>query len=285
MGDRTRRAPPPDQAAGLRNMTTSGGRVGSAGASRGPVADQATYRGPPMIVLAGAKGGVGVTTLTLRLADALAATGARVDAIDGDVRLAGLAGAAGMGGVEGPTLADVISGRATLPAATTQAAPRARLVPGARATPFSTEPTAADADRLLAACSTASDAADLLLVDAGSGLPGFAARLWQAAVAVVLVTTSDRLSLLGAYASIKLARELSPTPTVTLLTNRVRNADEASRTSAAIGAACQQFLGLGARPVGFVAEGYLEEHVEDLADRLIDRLSSATQAEQPAAAA
>lgn len=227
--------------------------------------------GLPLIVLAGAKGGVGVTTLTLALAKRLGQQGRSVLAIDGNTRLGGLADLAGLS-FGGATVAEVLAGKARSVDALAPAGSGVWVMPGARATPTRPEPNGEHGAGLLRVASNLRGVIEVVLVDAGSGLTPFAAPLWRAADATLLVATQERLSLLGAYASLKLASRLDPRPRVTLLANRVRSVSEATRVHAAIGGACQQFLGHGAAAAGFVGEGLYDDHINTLADRLAERL-------------
>lgn len=272
------RKPQHDQADRLRDLVREKASSQKKPTDRRGVA----MTGPPLIVLAGAKGGVGVTTLTLKLAKRLGSQGRAVLAVDGNTRQTGLAELAGVeaGGV---TTREVLAGKARAVDALAPAGSGVWVMPGARVTPDRPEPGADHGAGVVRVAAHLRGVVEVVLLDAGSGLSPFAAPLWQAASETLLVTTPERLSLLGAYASLKLASRLDPRPRVTLLPNRVRSLSDATRIHATVGGACQQFLGHGATAAGFVGEGLYEDHTVALADRIAERLLPSRSPDRAAA--
>lgn len=213
-------------------------------------------RHTPWLAVAGAKGGVGKTTLAVNLAILLARAGHRTLLVDfdpgcGDVgvhlRLAGRR-----------DLEDLAAGSCT---------PRDALVdgPGGMAVLLgrSGSPSLAGADpalleRALRAVDEAAAEFDVVVCDTGAGIGLATIAVAQRADLVLGVSTPDAVALTDAYALCKVLH-LRGAPLPHLVVNRTRSRDEAMRTTAKLGAVVRKFLGAALPSCGWVAHDALVE--------------------------
>lgn len=196
---------------------------------------------PQLIVVAGGKGGVGTTTVAVNLAVALARDGHRTVLVDGNL---GAADAAALCGTrEAYHIADVISGRRGVHEALQLGPAGVQVLPGAWATGHVTDCAPEAQDRLLRELARLGPHVDHVVLDAGNGPHRVVRRFCQAADQVLLVTSPDDASVMNAYAAIKLLRAVDAQPTIQLVVNFVRDADEARQTHGRLIQACLRFLG------------------------------------------
>ncbi|MEM8865886.1 MAG: AAA family ATPase [Planctomycetota bacterium] len=248
-----RRTAPKDQADRLRDL------VRDAGLTEPKPVDGGDYAGPPLIVVAGSKGGVGTTTLAFHLAKALAEAGVKCVAVDANLRQADLGQVAEVT-TEGPNISHVMSGKSTADDAVQFLGNGLSLLAGAWAPDAHPQATGDGVARLLTQLATLGERADAIVIDAGSSHTPAAAPLWKAAKKVLLVATAEKLSLLGAYAAIKLAGATGERPPIDLLVNRAASSDQANRIHQQVGKTCQRFLGAGVPLAGYVGEELLASH-------------------------
>ncbi|QDU87688.1 Flagellum site-determining protein YlxH [Pirellulimonas nuda] len=221
---------------------------------RALVAERRAPRSPESaapVLFAGAKGGVGVTSLCWRAAQSLAGAGTPVLAVDASLDRPDLTVAAGASRGSGPDLSDVFALRSTLAETSILVAPGARVAPGQwgpESPPVSLEQTQTLATQL------AQHDQGLTLLDAGAGLRPLLLPLWRSAGLVLLVTTPDELSVLNAYATLKLAQSRGVCDAAALLVNRCYDQQEADATHDRLAAACGRHLGFEPPLAGWIAE-------------------------------
>ncbi|MGO8690756.1 MAG: MinD/ParA family protein [Thermoguttaceae bacterium] len=204
---------------------------------------------PRLIVVAGGKGGVGTTTLALRLAAALERRRWRTVLVDaarrGDAAiLCHLEPRCG--------LTEVLAGRSTLAGAVHLAPGGLRIVPGAWAGDGPADAGPWAADRLLAQMAALSPIADLIVLDAGNDPTRLAQRCWHTAWRRLAVTTPETAAVMETYASIKRLSQPPAAGPVHLLVNMVSEPSVADAAYHRLAQACRRFLGIEVNLLGHV---------------------------------
>jgi len=201
----------------------------------------------PWIAVAGAKGGVGKTTLAVNLAILLAKTGRRVLLVDADpgcgnigvhLRLAGRF-----------HLDDVVDGRCDVRTAILQGPAAIGVL-----TTCSGATTFVEGERMTRAIAAIEQAAkdfDLVVCDTGAGIGPATTTILERADLVLSVTTPDVASLTDAYALCKVLH-LRGRPQPRLVVNRVRSREEAMRTAGKLSSVVGKFLGGACTLTGWV---------------------------------
>jgi flagellar biosynthesis protein FlhG len=210
----------------------------------------------PMVVVAGARNGVGATTVAVNLAAAIADRGARVLVVDAAESGNGLAELAGVGREIEHCVTDIVNGKCGARDAIVGGPMGTRVlgnrgsVSARRGTEFRRnsatcgENSRAGLQRLLSSIDSLCDDIDLVVVDAGSGLTSWTRRFWLRAQCVVLVTTADDGSVMDAYAAVKGSSSDGIRPVVRLLVNREMNGAAAEDAQRRVQNACRKFLSL-----------------------------------------
>ncbi len=104
--------------------------------------------------------------------------------------------------------------------------------------------------------------ADCVIIDAGNGLSQSVKRFWMAADTVILVTTSDLVSVMDAYAAVKVLGIDSPQTPIWTIVNQVgQDGDDPDLVGRDVfdrlERACQRFLALPVHDAGYVRQGTL----------------------------
>ena len=219
-----------DQADELRNMMLRVAR------------QHAAIHGPPpkLVVLCGGKGGVGVTTLGVNLAVALAHQAARVVLVDADLYRADVALLCGI--EEVTSVADLLVGGHDIHEVLERGPAGVQVVPGVWAPERPTELGEGAQRRLLTQLCLLGRHADVVIVDTGSGAGESLRRFWQAADEVLLVTTPDDVSVMDAYASIKSRLPAQNRPHLRLIVNRADSREQAADVHRRLNQSCRRFL-------------------------------------------
>lgn len=218
--------------------------------------------GGQMILVAGAKGGVGTSTLSLRLAQALAAAGRETLLIDANLRQADMANLAGASLAGRRNLADVLAGACCTRDALLPLSERLSLLPGVWAPSSQVDATTTSVHRWITELSELAAAGDTLVIDAGAGLKPWTEPLWRAAAQVALVTTPDRIAVLDVYAAIKLAHGENIKPAMGLLVNRASGESAAAKVHDRVNDTCEKFLGEPIKLVGWAPDDHTIGGVE-----------------------
>ncbi len=213
---------------------------GRASAQGGPQA--------PLVVVSGGKGGVGATTVAGNLAVALARQGRRAVFVDADLDHGGH-GLLGEPSQRG-SVRDVLAGRRTVHEVLERGPSGVQVLCGQWAAGDFAEYPAAAQQRFINDLKQLGPHAEVVVIDAGSGRNHFVRRLWQAATAVVVVTTADSASIMESYAAIKVLLAGDASLPIHVLVNQTGDGAVAEDVQARIAAACRRFLGVRAVPCG-----------------------------------
>ena len=229
-----------DQAQDLRRLATE----------CRPTAARSTGR-PRLLALTGGKGGVGTTTMAIRLAATLTQAGRRTLLVDADPRGGDVA--LRCGAEERHTLADLLAGRQNWAEVIAAASDGIQLVAGARWLDDLADRSSA-AERLIELLDDSSLGADVVVVDVGNDLGRAGQRICRAADALVMVTTCETTAVVGAFAAIKrlvrFDRGYGGSDTAEsvsspyLMVNMARTAWDARLVRHRLGWACRRLLGV-----------------------------------------
>jgi flagellar biosynthesis protein FlhG len=195
-----------------------------------------------MIAVTGAHTAVGATTVAVNLAAVLADRGERVVLIDAAQQHANTTDVVGFKGRIKHTLPDVVSGLCRAADALVAGPAGSLFLPSGGAgndADFSRQ----SVQRLLAALQSLDRKATVLVVDTGSGLTPWVRRFWVRARLVLLVTTTQNVSLLNTYTALKrCVRDSIPTD-IRVLANRCDSDAIALDVNRRLSRACERFLG------------------------------------------
>ncbi|TWT65403.1 Flagellum site-determining protein YlxH [Posidoniimonas polymericola] len=241
-----------DQAVALRQLVRAA-RVAAGQPVDAPIAGGRTGGGR-MIVVAGAKGGVGATTVSLMLARALAESGEPTLLVDANLRQADLAQLTQAPTSGRPDLADVLSGSCRTAEARIDLGNNLSLLPGAWAPAAQPDANADAVGRWLEDLAGAVSGGEHCVLDVGVGMKPWTEPLWRRACRVALVTTPDKLSVLDAYAAAKLARGEGVDTEAGLLVNRATDAPAAQGVHRRVEQTCQRFLGAAMPMLGWAPD-------------------------------
>lgn len=195
--------------------------------------------GARLLVVAGAKGGVGTTTIAYSLAAAFARSSRTTALIDGDLGKADIAAWCGLTG--GPTVIDVLSGRRRAADALQPGPAGTRLLAGAWATGHLTDCDESSQQRLIDQLKSLRGV-DAVVIDAGCGQNRVTERFWRAADDVLLVVTPEDAAVMNAYGVIKTMAGRGRDVPVHAVMNQVRRYEQARGAYARLQNACRRFL-------------------------------------------
>jgi flagellar biosynthesis protein FlhG len=221
-----------DQAFTLRRLIESGSPH---------AVDMRTF-GPRLVVVTGCKSGVGATTVAVNLAAVLADRGKRVVLVDAAQQAPNLAQVAGAGRAVEKSLADVLAGSCSVAEALAPGPCGCLLLTNGRAASANVDYSRQAQRRLLEEMQSLRSAADVLVVDAGSGLTPWTRRFWMRAAVVLLVTTTDDRAVLDAYTLVKRCTADRIESSIRVLVNQSESDSRAQEACRRLSQACQRFL-------------------------------------------
>lgn len=229
-----------DQAAELRKLVLRAMRE-----------NQAAEEPPPrLVLLTSGQEGVGVSTLGVNLAVALAQQGLRVVLVDANAVSGSVARLCHLpSDLAAP---DLLGSRRDIHEFLQLGPSGIQVVPGIRTGLREPEISSLAIERLVRQFTQLGRHADSVLIDLGNGPNDLLRRLAQAADDVIVVTSPDSLSITDAYARIKLTLSGTSPAVLWLIVNLVENADHAAEIHKRIRQSCERFLGHGIRFLGHV---------------------------------
>jgi flagellar biosynthesis protein FlhG len=209
----------------------------------------------PFVLVTGGKGGVGKSTLAANLAVELTRSGARTLLADLDLGLANLDVILGLRAER--TVADFLSGDASLASCVVQGPNGLDLLPGGSGVPSLANLATEQRARLLSGLGELSGDYDVVVGDTAAGIGPDVLDLAGAADRVLVVTTPDPAAVTDAYGVLK-ALDLSASsagrelPTPEIVVNLVSGTQEARRVAGTIQTTCERFLSRSPRLAGWL---------------------------------
>jgi flagellar biosynthesis protein FlhG len=206
---------------------------------------------PKLVVVTSGKGGVGTTTLAVNLAIALARDGRRAVLVDADLDGAD---AGTLCRIEDPThtIADILSGRLSVHEALVRGPGGIQVLPGAWGRDRLIDCSEPAQQRLLSQLKCLGAYADFVILDAGSRANRVAGQFWQAADHILLVTTTEVVSIMDGYAAVKILAGTELRACLQSVVNLAPSAAAAADVHQRLGRACRRFLGLKLSSAGHV---------------------------------
>ncbi len=202
--------------------------------------------GPNLVKVASGKGGVGKTWFSITLAQCLALTKRKVLLFDADL---GLANAdVQLGSSARYSLADVISGRISLNAATQEVGGNERgegniyLLAGRSGTGDLSEMNHSEINRLRRGLVLSSAQYDRTIVDIGAGLDRTVTSFCALPGTTMVIINNEPTSLTDAYALIKLLVMRDPTSDIRIIVNKANDERDSQQAYASLFRACETFL-------------------------------------------
>ncbi len=214
----------------------------------------------PLVVVSGGKAGVGTTTIGVNLAVALARQGRRAVFVDADLeRGGGLFRPPGGGSV-----VDVLAGRRTVHEVLQRGPSGIQVLAGAWSPREAADFSAVVQGQLMTDLQRLAPHAEVVVVDAGNGRGSLVRRCWQAANAIVAVTTPDDAAVTQCYAAIKTMLSGDAQSPIHTFVNLAADEAIAADVDVRLSEACRRFLKLQTSSAGFAA-GYTGESQEPVA--------------------
>lgn len=208
-----------------------------------------SHHTPRIVTITGGKGGVGTTTIAANLGVALALSGRRVVLVDADLDGADCAA---LCHIEARlSIADILAGRHNVHEVLTRGPAGLLVVPGPWSPEEAVSCSPAAQDRLLSELRGLGPHADIVLIDAGSGMNRVVSRFCQAAEQLLMVTTPDPIAILDSYASIKVLHTGRPELPVRSVVN-LADENTAAAVHQRLDQVCQRFLGKSIPSAGHV---------------------------------
>ena len=205
--------------------------------------------GPAVVGLCGGKGGVGTTTVAMRLAQALVRDGRRTVLIDLD---SDSSSPTRNGTWQNTPLGEILASRSSIHESLERGPGGVLFLPnqGNQFTGFDT----LAAQRFRAMIGELDKFADLVLVDLGRGATRRASELAKQTALTLTVTSPDDLAVMESYSMLKRWQQNACRPRLASVINRVTSEAQAHGVHKRLQRACWRFLGLRLEAAGQLVE-------------------------------
>lgn len=206
----------------------------------------------PVFVIGSGKGGVGKSVISVLLAQAYAARGARVLLVDGSQNLGHLHVLLGVS--IDARLEHVLKGEVEPAELVRPVSEGLWLLPSDSGAEALYALPAVDQARLHHRLAAIYDQFDLVVVDAGPGLETVVRLATMGGTRLIVVTVPEVAALTDAYALIKLVHAQLPTLPVDVVINRAVDPEDVARAFERLAVAADRFLGKLLAPIGGLSE-------------------------------
>lgn len=197
---------------------------------------------PTVISITSGKGGVGKTLTSIHLAMNARRRGDRVLLLDGDLGLSNVDVVLGLKARY--NIKDVIDGHATLKDIILEGPYGVHIIPSGSGISSLTALSHFQKQILLDQTRDIEGAYDTIFIDTGAGISDCVMHFNRIADRVIVVTTPEPHAMTDAYAMIKVLNEQTENPSVFLLINQARSADESVKVFSRLAEVSQRFLKL-----------------------------------------
>lgn len=206
---------------------------------------------PRTIAIAGGRRGIGITSISVNLAIAMAQQGQRTVIVDADLVRADVAGTCGV--TPACTIADVLAGKRGIHEVLERGPGGIQLVAGSNSPQCRSLCSERAMGRLIDQIRALGRHTDAVVIDIGSSPTDLMCRLWQAADRVLVTTTADSVAVMDAYALIKsVAVATDERRPLALVVNQAESESLALDIFGRMDRSCRRFLGLGIELCGWL---------------------------------
>ena len=205
-----------------------------------------------VIAVAGGKGGVGKSNVTVNLACSLSELGRRVVILDADLGLANIDVLLGI--TANKTIENVLRGECTLREVMVDGPGNVKIVPATSGAQHLSMLTTQEHAGLIQAFSDIGDELDVLLIDTAAGISDAVMSFARAAQEVLIVVTDEPTSITDAYAQIKLLNRDYGIFRFRVIANMVRSSQEGTALFAKLIKVTDRFLDVAMQYVGSVPQ-------------------------------
>lgn len=209
-----------------------------------------------VISIAGGKGGVGKTTLSINLAASLAKAHKKTLLFDADLSLANVDLLLGFHSKK--NIKDVLMGRVRLHDICIEGPHGLKIIPGASGIQTLADMGSEQVASLIHAFSEITDDLDVMIVDIAAGISKQVINLTNASQDIIMVLCNEPSSFADAYAMMKILNQQHARARFGVVINKVRNGSEAEQVFIKFQAAATRFLDLNLQYLGCVPQ---DDHV------------------------